>query len=124
METLIDAIVKTLGGALLVALIALAAKLYTRMGIALTVERQQQLESAARQAVMRIEELAAAQLKLGLAAWNGPQKLSAAVTDIVDKLPRVDRSEAERIVQAVLPSLGLGATAVVVELGKALRTRR
>ena len=123
MELFIDELVKGLGAVLVGALIALIVKLLKRMGIALDVERMQQLESSARQAVLRVEETAATQLKNKVSEWTGPEKLHAAVTDVITRLPRVDAEEAERIVKAVLPTMGLGAAAGAAELGKALRTK-
>lgn len=123
MEQLIEELLKGLGVVLTGALVALAVKLLQRFGIALDVERQQQLESMARQAVARVEEIAAQHAKAQVREWTGPEKLSAAVTDIVEQLPRVDREEAKAIVQAVLPSMGIGAAAGATELGKALRTQ-
>lgn len=123
MEQLIEEVLKALGVVLATGLVALVVQLLKRMGIALDVERQQQLESMARQAVAKVEEIAAVHAKAQVREWTGPEKLSAAVADIVEKLPRVDREEAKAIVQAVLPSMGIGAAAGAAELGKALRTQ-
>jgi hypothetical protein len=122
MEQLIEPIVAGLGVVLTMAVIALGTQLFRKLGIELDVKRQQQLESFARSAVLRVEEVATAEARKHLSAWTGPQKLQAAVTDVVDRLPRVDRAEAERIVHAVLPTVGIGAAAAV-ELGKALQTK-
>jgi len=122
-EQLIDVVLKGLGALLVGALITLVGKLLQRMGIALDVERQQQVESMARQAVAKIEEIAANQAKARVRDWTGGEKLSAAVADVVAKLPRVSHEEAVSIVQAVLPSMGIGAAAGAAELGKALRTQ-
>lgn len=122
-EQLIDPIVAALGVVLAGAIVTLGTRLFKRLGIDLDIKRQEQLEGYARAAVLRVEELAKAQAHARLAEWTGPEKLQAAVSDVVDRLPRVDRDEAERIVHAVLPTLGMGATAGVVELGKALQTK-
>jgi hypothetical protein len=116
---LLQPVIAILGAALATLITSLLVQLVQRFGIQLDLERQALLEAAARKAVLMVEEQAANALKRGLSEWTGPQKMTAAVTDIVDHIPRVDRAEAERIVQAVLPALGLGAT----ELGNALRTR-
>jgi len=123
MEQLVEELLKAFGIVLTGALVALVVKLLQRMGIALDVERMQQLESIARQAVAKAEEIAAGHAKAQVREWTGAEKLSAAVTEIVAKLPRVNREEAKSIVQAVLPSMGIGAAAGAVELGKALRTQ-
>jgi ERCC4-type nuclease len=121
-EQLIDPIVTAMGGILAGVLVALALRALKKMGIELDVQKQQQLESVARAAVLRVEEVAKSQARKHLADWSGPEKLQAAVTEVVDRLPRVDRDEAERIVHAVLPTVGIGAAAAV-ELGKALQTK-
>lgn len=121
-EQLIDPIVTALGGLLASLLVALAIRAFQKMGIELDAKREAQIESVARAAVLRVEEVAKAQARKHLTEWTGPQKLQAAVTEVVDRLPRVDRAEAERIVHAVLPTVGIGAAAAV-ELGKALQTK-
>ena len=122
MEQLIDPIVTALGGLLAGVLVALVLRALKKMGIELDVQKQQQLEGVARAAVLRVEEVAKAQARKQVGQWTGAQKLQAAVTEVVDRLPRVDRAEAERIVHAVLPTVGIGAAAAV-ELGKALQTK-
>lgn len=123
MEQLIDEVLKGLGVVLVSAVIWLVQRLLARMGVELDIKRQQQLESMARQAVAQVEEIAAQHAKAQVREWTGPEKLSAAVATIVEKLPRVDHEEAKAIVQAVLPSMGIGAAAGATELGKALRTQ-
>lgn len=118
LDPLLSTVLQILGSLLATALIALAVQALKKIGITLDVERQQQLEAAARQAVLRVEEAAAAAIKRKLPAWTSTDKLEHAVTDVITRVPRVDENEARAIVQAVLPGLGLGATA----LGKALRT--
>lgn len=118
-EQLIDPIVAALGVLLAGAVVTLGTRLFQKLGIELDIKREQQLESVARAAVLRVEEIAKAQARKHLADWSGSQKLQAAVTEVVDRLPRVDRDEAERIVHAVLPTMGMGAT---VEPGKTPQT--
>lgn len=119
LEPIIDEGVKALFALLIGLLLPLIWQLLKRVGISIDLDKQQQIEAAARQAVLRVEENAAAHVKQKVRTWTGTEKLNAAVADVIDRLPHVDRTEAERIVQAVLPGLGLGAT----ELGKALRTK-
>lgn len=123
MESILDPLinegVKALFALLITVLLPLAWRLLKKAGISLDIEKQQRLEAAARAAALRVEETAAAQIKAKVRTWTGPEKLQAAIAEVMaKKLPRVDQAEAERIVKAVLPTLGLGAT----ELGKALRT--
>jgi hypothetical protein len=126
MEGLIDQTVQMVGAMLAAALVAVLVKLFQRFGIALDQERQDQLQSVARQAVARAEEWGATQLK-GLAKRKlpalGAEKFERAVTDVVARIPRVSREEAEAVVQAALPQMGLGAAAGAAALGKALRTK-
>lgn len=122
MEQLIDPIVTALGGVLVSVLVALAIRALQKIGVDLDVKRQEQLEGVARAAVLRVEEITKAQARKQLATWSGPEKLREAVTEVVDRIPRVDALEAQRVVQAVLPTVGIGAAAAV-ELGKALQTK-
>jgi hypothetical protein len=126
MDVVIDQAVQMLGGIVAAALVAVLVKLFQRFGIALDEERRAQLENVARQAVARAEEWAAAQAK-GLVKSKipdlGAAKFQRAVTDVVDRIPRVSREEAEDIVTAALPQMGLGAAAGAAVLGKALQTK-
>lgn len=126
MEALIDQLVQVLGGVVAAALVAVLVKLFQRFGIALDQERQDQLQTVARQAVARAEEWGATQLK-GIAKSKLPslsgEKFERAVTDVIARVPRVSREEAEAIVTAALPQMGLGAAAGAAALGKALRTK-
>lgn len=125
MELLIDELVKGLGALAVAALTAVLVKLFQRFGIALDAEKRDRLEAAARQAVARAEEWAAAQLKSKAAKVKipGAIKFERAVTDVLDRVPGVTREEAEAVVTAALPQMGLGAAAGARELGKAIRKR-
>jgi hypothetical protein len=124
MDGLIDQTVQMIGAMLAAALVAVLVKLFQRFGIALDAERQDQLEHVARQAVARAEEWAAAQVKAKVAKKiPGSEKFERAVVDVLERIPRVSREEAEAIVTAALPQMGMGAAAGAVALGKALRTK-
>lgn len=124
MDVLIDEVVKLLGGVLAAALIAVLYKLLQRFGIALDAEKRDQLEAAARQAVARAEEWSARQIKAKVAKKiPGTEKFERAVADVLDRIPGVTRAEAEAVVEAALPQMGIGAAAGARELGKSLRTR-
>lgn len=126
MDGVIDQTVQMLGAVVAAALVGVLVKLFQRFGIALDQERQDQLQSVARQAVARAEEWGAAQLrgvaKSKLKSLSG-DKFELAVADVLAKIPRVSREEAEAVVTAALPQMGFGAAAGAVALGKALRTR-
>ena len=112
------------------ALIALAAtaltgmivRLFQKVGLALDADRTAQVEYWARQAVLYAEERAAAQIGSSIVKWSPGAKLEAAVAQLMSKAPRITREEAEAIIHAALPQVGLGAAAAAAELGKALRT--
>lgn len=125
MDLLIDELVKGLGAVAVAALTAVLVKLFQRFGIALDAEKRDRLEGVARQAVARAEEWAAAQAKARVRKIKipGAEKFERAVTDVLDRVPGVSREEAEAVVTAALPQMGLGAAAGARELGKALRTR-
>lgn len=123
MEQVIDQVMQMLGAALAAALVGLVVQLLRKMGIALDAERQAQLEYTAKQAVLRVEEQAAAYVKTHAVKMLPKDKLEKAVADVLTKIPRVSQAEAEDIVQAVLPQLGIGAAAGAVKLGEALRTK-
>jgi hypothetical protein len=124
MDVVIDQTMQALGALLATALVAVLIKLFQRFGIALDQERREQLEGVARQAVARAEEWAAAQAKERLAGKiPGSAKFERAVVDVIDRIPRVTRDEAEAVVTAALPQMGLGAAAGAAALGKALRTK-
>lgn len=121
-DALIDQVMQALGVVLAGALVALVIQILRKIGITLDADKQAQLEYFAKQAVLRVEEYAATYAKKKLVGLTESQKFSMAVTDLIEKVPRVDRVEAERIVTAVLPQLGIGAAAGVTHLGNALRT--
>jgi hypothetical protein len=125
MDGLIDQTVQMIGAMLAAALVAVLVKLFQRFGIALDQERQDQLEHVARQAVARAEEWAAAQVKAKVVSKKipGSEKFERAVVDVLERIPRVSREEAEAIVTAALPQMGMGAAAGAAALGKALRTK-
>lgn len=125
MELLVDELVKGLGALAVAALTAVLVKLFQRFGIALDAEKRDRLEGVARQAVARAEEWAAAQVKAKVSKVKipGADKFEKAVTDVLDRVPGVTREEAEAVVTAALPQMGLGAAAGARELGKALRKR-
>jgi len=126
MDVMIDQTVQILGAVVAAALVGVLVKLFQRFGIALDQERQDQLQSVARQAVAHAEEWGAAKLR-GVAKSKlkslSRDKFELAVTDVLAKIPRVSREEAEAVVTAALPQMGLGAAAGATALGKALRTR-
>lgn len=122
MEEVMQTGLATLGTLISGLIIALLVQAFRKLGFSLDAEREAQLEYVVRQEVLRVEERAARMLKESGIQQRGEQKLRDVLIAVTDRIPRVDHAEAERIVHAVLPQLGLGATAYVRELGKALKT--
>jgi hypothetical protein len=119
---LAGALTMIVGTALSSLLFALLTRLLQMWNIRLSAERQAQAEHIVALVVRSVEESAATYLRTHGIPLTGQAKLERAVTDIVTRLPRVSRTEAAEIVHAVLPALGLGATAGLGKLGDALRT--
>lgn len=103
MDPIIDELVKVLGAALASALTALVIQLLRKQNIELSAERQAQLESIARHAILVVEERSAAALKAGLRKMTPAEKLAAGVSVFVSKAPGVSDEEAREIVEAQLP---------------------
>ena len=117
----IVAVVLPLLASTLVALVVLGLK---KLGLSIDADKQAQLEYVAKQAVLKVEEQVSARVAGAVDASLGPitSKLNMAVVDVIAKLPRVSKQEAEDAIHAALPQLGLGAAAGAAALGKALRT--
>jgi len=123
MDVLIEEVVKLLGGVLAGALIALVLKLSKKAGLSIDSEREAQIRQAAVDAVSRVEEWAATQIKAKKKNITGGVKLERAIADVIDRVPGVTYEEAEQVIQAALPQMGLGAAAGARQLVKAIRTR-
>jgi hypothetical protein len=127
MDTLFDELIRqglgVLGTALTAVLVALAIKALQRIGISLDAERAAQLEYTARQAVLAVEERAAAYAKAHVTKMLPAEKMRQAIIDVTNRIPNVDDLEARRVIEAVLPQVGAGAAAGLRELGKAIGTR-
>lgn len=124
MDVIVSELVQVVGSVLAAALVALVVRLLQKVGLQIDAEKRAHLEAAAVQAVARAEEWAAAQVKAKLAKKiPSAEKFERAVADVLDRVPGVDRAEAEAIVTSALPAMGVGASAGVRELGKALRSR-
>jgi sorbitol-specific phosphotransferase system component IIBC len=126
METLIEQALGVVGLAVGGWIVALLVQLFRKAGIELDEKREAQLRDAAAAAIAKAEEWAAAQLKGKFANKKipGQEKFERAVGDVLAKIPNVSREEAEDIVTAMLPQMGLGAAAGAAALGKALRTKK
>lgn len=124
LNELLTQVTHALGGILAAAIVAVAVQLLRRLNISIDADRKAKLEYVVRQAVLAVEERAAALAKQHGAAviMTANEKAQAALEAVVERIHNVDVDEARQVIQAVLPQLGIGATAGVRELGKAMRT--
>lgn len=120
---LVTPVLQLLGTVIAAALTALIVRLLQKVGLSVDADRHAKIEYVAKLAASRAEEFAAAYLKAHGSKLLPTQKLQLAVEDVMARLPRVSREEAQEIVQAVLPGLRLGATAGVAALGKAVASQ-
>jgi len=104
------------------ALVALVVMALKKLGISISADNQAKLDYTAKQAVLKMQEVAASKLQQGLERIPGAQKLELATADVLAKLPNVTQAEAVDAIHAALPQLGLGAAAGITALGKALQT--
>lgn len=111
----VEAVFLALAGVLAAYAVAIAHKLAARFGLQLDAARDQQIEYAVRQAVMKAEELVAARLAAGLPVQSAQAKLELALTDLLDRIPGLSRERAIDLIHAALPQLGLGSAATASE---------
>lgn len=91
------------------------------LGLTLDAERQAKLEKIVQDAVLAVEEWAAARAKRGVKI-AAETKLRQATERIVSRWPGLTPEEAERLVQAALPRLGLGAAGWLGAVRRAVTT--
>jgi iron-sulfur cluster repair protein YtfE (RIC family) len=113
MDEIIQHVIQVAGVALAGLLTAVLVRLFKKFGIDLDAQKQAQLEYYAKQAVLRVEELAAQQLRKYQQSLTSEAKLSKAVSDVVEHVPRATREQAADAVHAALPQVGLGAATMV-----------
>jgi len=115
-------IVLTLLGTILTIAGAFLAKflknLAAKAGISLSAQKQALLDSTVQDLILRIEEESAARIRAGLPRIPGGEKFEQVLIDVVDKIPGLSRTDAEQIIQANLPKIGVGALANQVKAGK------
>lgn len=88
------------------ALVAWLVQLARAKGFEISADQQAQLEYYAKQAALKVEELAKAKLMPD----NGSAKLDAAIRHVVNNVPNVTVDQARSTVLAVLPTIpGVGA---------------
>ena len=85
-----------------------------KTGIQISQEEQRKMEDAAQKAVLAVEEIAANQIKQGLAKWEPDRKRSAAMDQLTAAVPTISHDQAYKLVSwAVAKIPGLGATGVL-----------
>ena len=100
---------------------ALLYKALKKAGLDLSAEKQAQLEYCVRQAILRAEEWGASRVKAQLPT-TPTMKLEKALSDVVDKVPGITRTEAEQLIHAELPKIGAGAARFVGAVRSAATT--
>ncbi len=123
MELVITPLIQALGAVLAAALTALVVQAFRKLGLSLDADRQAQVEYYAKQAVLKVEEEAAAYAKSHMKKIDPGIKMRRAVVALIAKVPRINTDEAGEILEAVLPQVGIGAAAGARRLGEALRTK-
>lgn len=111
MDEILKQVLQALAVAIAGFLIVLLKRLFAKWGIDLNEKQEAQLESYARQAVLYVEEEAARRLKGKLPTLTPEEKNQLAIAKIMQWSQSATVSEASDKVKAVLPTLGLGATA-------------
>ena len=111
MDLVIDELVKKVLQAIapiiaagIVAVLGLFAR---KIGLQISAENQARVEKMAHDAIFLAEEKVTALVKRGVTPMQ--TKLEMAITHLVDKVPGITVTEAEQIITAELPKLGLGA---------------
>jgi len=84
-------------------------KLFQKLRLNVNAAKREEIEAIVTKVLYEVEEWAAERLKAKLPVNSG-QKLSRAVTQIVDKVPGINEAQAEMLVRQMLPLLFLGAS--------------
>ena len=87
-------------------------KLFQKLRLNVDAARRKEIEDIVTKVLYEVEEWAAERVKAKLPVNSG-QKLSRAVTQIVDKLPGISEAQAEALVRQMLPLLFLGAASKI-----------
>lgn len=123
MEGLIEGIVAGIGGLVLMAVGWAATNVARRFGVELSASRQAQIEHFAQLGIGYAQEMARQWATEHASKMHPAQKLEAATTFLLDRVPGVTLEEAEAIVHAKLPGLRREIDEAAAMLGNAIRTR-
>ena len=88
----------------------------TKAGITIDVQKEAMLEHRIQSFLLQVEEEAAARIRAGLPKWAPGEKFSRVFEKVVGVIPGISRQEAEELIQANLPKIGLGAIAALDQI--------
>ena len=86
-----------------------AVKLFQKLRFDVDEAKRRKIEVTVTEILYEVEEWAAERIKAKLPVNSG-QKLSRAVTKLVDKVPGISEAQAEMLVRQTLPLLAMGAS--------------
>src|SRR3972149_6691182 len=112
--TILAPVLAALGSAVLV-------KMFQRVGLEVSAEKQARLEKIAQDAIFGAEEWAAGAIKRNLPVPSGA-KLNQALARFLMRAPGVSEDEAAAIIHAELPKVGLGAVGFLRAVRQAAAT--
>lgn len=110
---LLKPILATLATAIAGYLIALLRKKLQQAGVEFTDSQREAIEKLAREKILWVAEQVAKLIKGGQQPPSSIEKLRMAVTEMQKVDPSIKTEVAERVVEAVLPTTGLGAASEV-----------
>jgi hypothetical protein len=109
MHQLVELIVGSAVSVAAPAIAGAAVKLFQKLRFDVDEAKRRKIETTVTDVLYEVEEWAAERLKAKLPVNSG-QKLSRAVTKLVDKLPGISEAQAEVLVRQTLPLLAMGAS--------------
>lgn len=111
-----------LASAISAAVVHLLLMVAAHFKLKVSLGQEAQLQMYAKQAAVYAEEWAAAKFKLENQVVSGKDKLEAASTMLLEKVPGIDPTEAAGIVRSVLPGLGIGAVNALGKIAAAMQS--
>lgn len=102
---------------------AIVVQVLRLINIQLSEAQQAKVQQTVANVLLEVEEWASSRVKAQLPVNSG-QKLTRAITQIVEKLPNVTQDEAEVLVRQELPKVGLGAVNFLAKTAQAIASPR
>lgn len=121
MDEVMKLIFAALAATLLPAVVAIAHRLFARLGLQVGAEQDAKLRVIAQAAIHEAEERAGAAVKRGLPV-DSASKLEMAITRVVDAIPGVSREEADAVVHQELPKVRAALSGVLTSVQTAVTT--